>query len=165
MLRYQYLPRWYFMYFTVHVPGRYHIRIRIIISMLIKTMRIQPQVLHMRENFFTINFTSFSVCNVLSFSSVSKVSCFSVFWTAYWHFLEHSTGTYSYLLCICFELIPIRNRRIRISMPWMPIPIQIRIPQNDMDPTPSGSITLIFASVFITTFGPDPKHCFTVPVP
>ncbi len=47
--------------------------------------------------FFLLLDTAFSVCNVLFFSSVSTVSCFSVpwypwylFWTAYWSFLENS---------------------------------------------------------------------------
>jgi hypothetical protein len=63
MLRYQYLCRNVVLYLLYSTCTGYYIRIRIRISILIKTMRIQPQVLHMRENqnFFTINFTSFSV--------------------------------------------------------------------------------------------------------
>jgi hypothetical protein len=47
----------------------------------------------------------------------------------------------SLLYQLFWELI-----QIRIGMPWLPIPTQILIRQNDADPT-----------------DPDPKHCNTEP--
>jgi hypothetical protein len=42
---------------------------------------------------------------------------------------------------MCLEFMAVRIGRIRIRMPWMPIPIQIW--QNDADPTLCGSATLL----------------------
>ncbi len=38
---------------------------------------------------------------------------------------------------MCLDLLPIRIGRIRIGMPWMPIPDQFR--QNFAEPTQSGT--------------------------
>jgi hypothetical protein len=99
-------------------------------------MRILPQVFYMLENliFFTFSHRVATVYKVLSFSSVSTVSKFSIFWTACKNFLEKSL-VYNLFHLQYMELIPIR------IMAWMPIPIRIR--ENEANPTRSGSTTLV----------------------
>jgi hypothetical protein len=66
-------------------------------------MRILPQV-------FT--FSPLPVNNVLSFSSVSKMLWFPVFWTAYWKFLEKS------IVCQLYHLLGIHTD------PYRPDPVR-----------------------------------------
>ncbi len=98
-------------------------------------MRIIPQVLHILENgqIFLLFFTAMPVCNVFLFSSIATCHGFKYFRTAYWIFIKKKK--YKGL-----ELIPIR---IRIRMPWMPMPIRIQNRQNYADPTRSESTTLV----------------------
>jgi len=71
---------------------------------------------------------------------MSNVSIFSIMYSIF----KFSGKFLVYKLFICLELIPILGR-IRIGMPWMPIPIRIR--QNYVDPTRPvyGSTTLTSA--------------------
>jgi hypothetical protein len=106
---------------------------------------IPPSFTHVGKSLKNIYIlvTALPVYNVLSFSSASSIS---IFWSK----------SLVYQLFICLDLIPTRIGRIRISMPWMPIPIQIR--QNganppDPDPGPQHYFSLFEGHVCPPGFG------------
>jgi hypothetical protein len=125
----------------VLMPIRIQIFMLMPIRIGIKTMpiltRILSQFLHVLKN---KNFFLFLV---------PALHCFNLLISVKWVIIfQYSFGKYEYIenlwkkdyfinFFICLELIPVRISRVRIGMPWMPIPILIR--QNDADPTRSGS--------------------------
>ncbi len=134
----------------VLMPIRIRISMLMAIRIRIGIMRLLPQVLHIldNQNFFSRYFNSQHCHFTMFYLSNQCQKCVIIFQNfgqhRYLSFLEKKLILSTFLL---FEID-------RIGMPWMPMPIPIRIRQNDADPTRSWSRSTTLQNTYVFWFFP-----------